>query len=172
MMELILIRHGQAGDAVEWQTTGHADELRPLTEEGTKRMRRALRGLRRILETPDRLFSSPLRRARQTADLLREVYPDLSVEEFAHLRSGDDPEDTLDGLVQLIAAHPGIQRVVMVGHEPHLSSLLALLTLGDTECGNLPLKKGGVAILQLSGLHPGGGELLALLPPRVLRALG
>jgi phosphohistidine phosphatase len=152
--------------------SGHADDQRPLTEEGIKRMRRALRGLRRILETPDRLFSSPLRRARQTADLLHEVYPDLSVEEHAHLRPEDAPETTLGWLISLLAAHPNLQRIVLVGHEPHLSALLALLTLGDAECGSLPLKKGGIAILNLNGLHPGGAELLALLPPRVLRALG
>ncbi|HES76980.1 MAG TPA: phosphohistidine phosphatase SixA, partial [bacterium] len=53
-MELILIRHGQAGDADDWySTTGRSDDERPLTEEGSKRMRRAFRGLRRILETPD-----------------------------------------------------------------------------------------------------------------------
>ena len=55
-MELILIRHGQAGEAADWYAeTGRSDDERPLTDEGSKRLRRAFRGLRRILETPDQV---------------------------------------------------------------------------------------------------------------------
>jgi len=170
-MELILIRHGQAGDADEWHTTtGRSDDERPLTDEGMKRMGRAFRGLRRILETPDQVFVSPLTRAQQTAELMREAYLDLPLQTIPTLRPEDAPQDTLQWLNDHLAKKA--TRIAVVGHEPHLSGLLALLTLGDTDCGSLPLKKGGVAIVQLNELCAGGGELQALLPPRVLRALG
>ncbi len=170
-MELILIRHGQAGDAAEWYAeSGRSDDERPLTEEGIKRMRRAFRGLRRILETPDHVFVSPLTRAQQTAELMREAYLELPLRTIPTLRPEDPPESTLEWLAQHLSEKD--QRIALVGHEPHLSGLLALLALGDTECGSLPLKKGGIAILHLADLRTGGGELLALLPPRVLRALG
>lgn len=170
-MELILIRHGQAGDADAWYAdSGRSDDERPLTEDGIKRMRRAFRGLRRILETPDQVFVSPLTRAQQTAELMREAYLDLPMQTIPTLRPEDAPEDTLQWLTDNLPNQA--LRIALVGHEPHLSSLLALLTLGDTDCGSLPLKKGGVAILDLEQLCAGAAELQALLPPRVLRALG
>ncbi len=170
-MELILIRHGQAGDAEAWfAASGRSDDERPLTEEGRKRMGRALRGLRRILETPDHVFVSPLTRAQQTAELMREAYLDLPLQTIPTLRPDDAPESTLTWLAANLPKKG--QRIALVGHEPHLSGLLALLTLGDTGCGSLPLKKGGVAIVEIGELRAGAGELQALLPPRVLRALG
>ncbi len=170
-MELILIRHGQAEDAAEWHAdSGRSDDERPLTDEGMKRMRRAFRGLRRILETPDQVFVSPLTRAQQTAELMREAYLDLPLQTIPTLRPEDAPQDTLQWLTDNLPKKA--LRIALVGHEPHLSSLLALLTLGDTDGGSLPLKKGGVAILDLSQLCAGAAELQALIPPRVLRALG
>ena len=170
-MELILIRHGQAGDATEWHTnTGRSDDERPLTDDGIKRLRRAFRGLRRILETPDQVFVSPLTRAQQTAELMREAYLDLPLQTIPTLRPEDPAQDTLQWLADNLPAKT--LRLALVGHEPHLSSLLALLTLGDTRCGGLPLKKGGVAVLSLDEFRAGAAELQALLPPRVLRALG
>ena len=170
-MELILIRHGQAGDAAEWHaTTGRSDDERPLTDEGMKRMARAFRGLRRILETPNQVFVSPLTRAQQTAELMREAYLDLPLQTIPTLRPEEAPQDTLQWLNDNLPKKAS--RIAIVGHEPHLSGLLALLTLGDTDCGSLPLKKGGVAILEINKICAGGGELQALLPPRVLRALG
>ncbi len=173
-MELILIRHGQAGDAEDWFiSSGRCDDDRPLTDEGRKRMRRAFRGLRRILETPDQVLVSPLTRAQQTAELMREAYLDLPLQTIPTLRPDDAPEDTLDWLSQHLPSQSRHeQRIVLVGHEPHLSGLLALLILGETRAAALPLKKGGVAILHIDELHPGGAELQAMLPPRVLRALG
>ena len=169
-MELILIRHGQAGEAADWYAeTGRSDDERPLTDEGSKRLRRAFRGLRRILETPDQVYVSELTRAQQTAELMREAYLDLPLRTIPTLRPEDAPQDTLEWLSK--HSKPG-QRIALVGHEPHLSALLALLTLRENCAGALPLKKGGVAIVQLDELRAGGGELQAMLPPRVLRALG
>jgi phosphohistidine phosphatase len=167
-MQLILIRHAPAGDREEWAQSGRPDEDRPLTTEGMTKMRRALRGLRRVLESPDRLFSSPLLRARQTADLLLECYPELRVETTAVLEPDADPEATLAWLESLDDS----QRIALVGHEPHLSGLLALLVHGDAGLGTLPFRKGGVAILELDAIRPASARLIAFLPPRVLRALG
>ncbi|MEF3194017.1 MAG: histidine phosphatase family protein [Halothiobacillaceae bacterium] len=166
-MQLILIRHAPAGDRVEWALRGRPDEDRPLTKEGCAKMHRAVRGLRRILESPERLFSSPLLRARQTAELLLEYYPDLRVETAAELQPDADPAATLAWLKSL----DDCPRIALVGHEPHLSGLLALLVSGDAALGTLPLRKGGVAILDLHAIRPLGARLTAFLPPRVLRAL-
>ncbi len=167
-MQLILIRHAPASDRVEWAASGRPDEERPLTEEGLAKMRRALRGLRRVLETPERLYSSPLLRARQTAELLPEHYPRLRVEITPHLAPEADPEATL----AWIATLDGCRSLALVGHEPHLSALLALLVHGRPELGTMPMRKGGVAILELDAPRPASACLMAFLPPRILRALG
>lgn len=167
-MQLILIRHAPAGDRVEWARSGLPDEDRPLTKEGRTKMRRVVRGLRRVLESPERLFSSPLLRARETAELLLERYPDLRVETTPELEPDADPAATLAWLKSLDDG----QRIALVGHEPHLSGLLGLLVHGDPSLDTLPFRKGGVAILELDTLRPAGARLTAFLPPRVLRALG
>jgi phosphohistidine phosphatase len=64
-----------------------------------------------------------------------------------------------------------VPRVAVVGHEPWLGELIALLTTGESRHGEtIPLKKGGVAILE-GAPTPGGMTLRALLPPRVSRRL-
>ncbi|MGK0674283.1 MAG: phosphohistidine phosphatase SixA [Halothiobacillaceae bacterium] len=167
-MQLILIRHAPAIDPMEWALSGRPDGDRPLTKEGSTKMRRVARGLRRVLESPERLFSSPLLRARQTAELLLECYPDLHIEITTELKPDTDPAATLAWLRSLDAC----QRIALVGHEPHLSGLLALLVHGDASLGTLPFRKGGVAILELDVIRPAHARLTAFLPPRVLRALG
>lgn len=167
-MRLILIRHAIAGNREEWLKGGQADEERPLTPEGVRRMRKSVRGLRRVLETPERLYSSPLLRARQTADILLDAYPGLRIEIGEALAPEAAPDQTLIWLAALPKAHS----IALIGHEPHLSGLTALLVHGDAKRHTLPFKKGGTAILELEDIAPGKGVLSAFLPPRVLRALG
>lgn len=167
-MQLILIRHAPAEDRAAWALCGQPDGVRPLTKEGMTKMRRAARGLRRVMESPERLFSSPLLRARQTAELLLERYPDLRVETAAELQPDADPAATLAWLKSL----DDCQRIALVGHEPHLSGLLALLVHGHADPGTLPFRKGGIAILEIDAIRPASARLSAFLPPRVLRALG
>lgn len=167
-MRLILIRHAIAHEREEWLMSGRADEERPLTPEGVRRMRKSVRGLRRVLETPERLYSSPLLRARQTADILLDAYPDLHIEISEALKPDASPELTLTWLTAL----PKVRSMALIGHEPHLSSLVALLLHGHARLQTMPFKKGGTAILELTEFAPGKGVLNAFLPPRVLRALG
>ncbi|MEW6765303.1 MAG: phosphohistidine phosphatase SixA [Pseudomonadota bacterium] len=167
-MELILIRHAPAGDRIEWSLSGQPDDERPLTDEGVKRMRRGAKGLRRVLETPDHLYTSPLMRARQTADIVCEVYSNLKPEIAPDLEPEADPEATLAWL----SKRKKSQRIALVGHEPHLSRLLALLVHGDSARESMPFRKGGVAVLDLEQPQPASATLIAMLPPRVLRALG
>ena len=69
-MELLLVRHAvaEARDPRRWPD----DRDRPLTQQGEARMRRAARGLGRVVPDVDLLFSSPLARAWQTAEILHD----------------------------------------------------------------------------------------------------
>jgi len=158
-MRLYLIRHASA---VPSGTPGIPDDERPLTPRGERRWRRAARGLARLLKRPDALLSSPLPRAWRTAEIAAAAWG----------RPAPEPADALAGgrfeeWEALLAAYGADARVALVGHEPHLSSLLASL-LGASG-GTLPFKKGGVAVVELAGAFAQGGRLLAFLPPGLLR---
>lgn len=164
-IELFLVRHGVAG------ARGPAfpdDRLRPLTDEGTTRFRQAVRGLAAIDVTLDLVLTSPLVRARQTAELLVAGLP------------GHPRMDTLDALAPggrlPVILEAIFQRsrqrqtkIALVGHEPDLGELAARL-LGAR--GGIQFKKGAVCCIELQGrLASGPGTLLWHFPPRVLRRL-
>lgn len=157
-MLLHLVRHAIAADAAP----DRPDASRPLTDRGARRFTAEVRGAERLGWRLDRVYHSPLLRAVQTAELMRplvhgslHVLPDLA-------RAPD---------VELLAHIDG-ERVAMVGHEPYLSALLAWLVTGDvTGSERFEFKKGGVAILE-GAPKPGAMALRAMIPPKLLRALG
>lgn len=167
-MKLYLMRHGIA----EMLGTGGVlhDRDRALTAKGEKRVREIARGLRRLGVKPEVILTSPLRRACQTADLVAaELGLADRLEETAHLGV---PPDSAALLRQLQKRRPPPRAVLLVGHEPHLSELVALLIAGPSAEVGLTFKKGGVARLEASGLTEGRCATLEwLLPPRVLRRL-
>ncbi len=142
------------------------DADRQLTERGRRRFKQVVRGLRALDLRVDRILSSPWRRAAETADLaLPLLRAGCSAEVCAQLCQSPRSE-----LLSLIAG-AAVPRLAVIGHEPWLGELIALLTTGEPRHGEaIPLKKGGVAVLT-GAVTPGGMSLQALLPPRVLRRL-
>jgi phosphohistidine phosphatase len=161
-VDLLMIRHAVA---VPRGTPGVADDLRPLTPRGRARFRRAASGLARVVRAPDRLLTSPLLRAQQTARLAARAWGEVEPEILPGLASGRHDE-----VLAALRAHASADRVAVVGHEPHLSGLLARL-LGTRSAARLTFKKGGVAVVRLAGPPDRGGDLVAFLPPRLLRRL-
>ena len=163
-MLLVLFRHGPAGTADP--ARGPEDSKRPLTPRGVEKTRRAALGLHRILDTEPHIFSSPLVRAKETADLLAASYvPMLHVEMMEALIPGRTLEEVMARIVE-VASGP----VVLVGHEPSLGHLAGLLVTGRQM--TLPIKKAGACGIELSGtVAPGQGDLLWFATPRMLRAL-
>jgi phosphohistidine phosphatase len=165
-MKLVVIRHGQAGDRAEWQAAGKDDRQRPLTPEGKKQMRRAIAGLAALVSPIHLIATSPLVRAVQSAEIVASQY-DLDLVEVPALEPDRDPEETVQWLKE---ASPD-QTVAIVGHEPHLSTLIGFLLTGKS-ASFVVLKKSGVALIELKHPpRPGGGVLEGLLSPRVLRRL-
>jgi phosphohistidine phosphatase len=162
-MQVLLVRHGVAEEP-----GARPDEDRELTREGRRRMRRAARGLAAILsERPSVLATSPLRRARQTAEILAAELgkPETAVlEQLAPLA---DPRDIADWLGR--RSHDEL--VLLTGHEPHLGRLLTWLACGR-DGSRFKLRKGGAALVEISGpAGSGSGQVLWLLEPSHLRAL-
>jgi len=161
-MELLVIRHAIAIE----RSPEIEDADRQLTERGRRRFRQVVRGLRALDLRVDRILSSPWRRAAETADLALSLLRGAgSAEICAQLTHAPRSE-----LLTAIAS-TGVPRVAVIGHEPWLGELIAMLTTGEPRHGDtLPLKKGGVALLD-GAVAPGGMRLQALLPPKVLRRL-
>ena len=159
-MELALLRHGVAEHA--GPATDYRDEPRALTRQGADRVRRGAEGIAHLGLRPDLLATSPLVRCAQTADIVAAA---LGVEPVHddRLRPGMD----LDGVADLLAEHPDAASVMLCGHQPGLSLLVADLIGG----GSVEFKKGGLAVLSVMALRRNGAALLALHPPRALRRL-
>ena len=161
-MELLIVRHAIA---VERGEPGMPDEARPLSPEGREKFRKAARGLAAIVKRPDLLLTSPLLRARQTAEIAAAAWGRVKPRELPALADGD-----FDGLGSALADVPAGALVATFGHEPHVSDLLARL-LGGVAPERLTFRKGGAALVELPGKLAEGGRLIWYLRPRVLRAL-
>ncbi|HEX5758475.1 MAG TPA: histidine phosphatase family protein [Thermoanaerobaculia bacterium] len=166
-MRLLAVRHAIAEEREDFARTGRDDRLRPLTDEGRKKMRRAARGLRTLVPEIDLLATSPLTRAAQTGAILDAVYGDLKTVEIEELAPEAKPAELLAWL-----ATRKDETIAVVGHEPSLSSIVSWLLTGE-ERPILALRKGGTCLLEL-GEEPtaGGATLLWALTPAQLRALG
>jgi phosphohistidine phosphatase len=149
---MVLLRHGTA---VPHGLADLGDAERPLVAEGEREARAAGRALRALKVRPDRVVTSPLVRARQTAQL---AAAELGVPLFEDdaLSPGFAQRD----LEALLARHDGAC-IVLVGHDPDLSQLVLALTGAQIE-----MPKGGVARID----YP-QGVLDWLLRPRALRLI-
>ena len=161
-MKLLILRHAIAVPA---GTPDIDDRDRPLTPRGRKRFKKAARGLARILPKPHALFTSPLPRALETAEIAGAAWGDMTPIEDPRLAGGHS-EDLLPDL----AAHGEDALVALVGHEPDVSQFLGRLVGGAAE--GLAFKKGGAALVEIDAAAPASGRLIWFLPPRLLRRLG
>jgi phosphohistidine phosphatase len=161
-MRLLLIRHASAVPA---GTPGIPDAERRLTPQGERKFKKAARGLARLEKRPAAILTSPLPRARRTAEIAAAAWGRVRPVSEAALATGHFPD-----WEALLASFDAKARVAVVGHEPHLSMLLARL-VGTEQAGRLAFRKGGVAIVDLPGSLAEGGALVAFLTPKALRAL-
>ncbi len=161
--ELYLIRHGIAeerGDA--WPD----DAKRPLTEEGMARLRKMGRGLESLGTKFDVVLTSPLVRARQTAEIVAGAFenrPPLVVTEALA------PEGGHAAVFVDLEKQSRRSRIALVGHEPGLGELAARLVGARHP---LEFKKGAVCRIDLEMLPPDGtGALRWFVPSKFLRRI-
>ena len=161
--ELYLIRHALAeerGDA--WPD----DAKRPLSERGIDRMRKTARGLARLDVWIDVVLTSPLVRARQTADLVASAFdprpPIITIDSLA-------PDGSYPSLVADLEKHARKTHVALVGHEPAIGELAARL-IGSRH--SFEFKKGAVCRIDVEEIPPAGpGDLRWMMPPRMLASI-
>ena len=159
--ELYIVRHAIAAErGSEWPD----DTKRPLTERGINRFKEVVKGLRRLDITVDEVFTSPLVRARQTADILAS-----GLEWKAPVKVLDAlaPGHTAASVMTQLARVAKRRRVALVGHEPELGELAAYL-IGAGRA--LAFKKGGICRIDLGSLtSKRAASLVWFLPPNVAR---
>ena len=128
-MELYVLRHAIA---VQRGTEGYEqDSDRPLTSKGRQKMERIASAMQTLGLSFDLILSSPFLRARQTADVVADVFgTGKNVELSEHLAVGGDPESLVR---ELNSRFDSLKSVLIVGHEPYLSSLVSTLISGDPE---------------------------------------
>ena len=172
-MKLLVIRHAIAEDKEAFAATGQSDDLRPLTQAGRAKMRRGAEGIRTICPRVAVLASSPLVRARETAEIVAPALGIARVEIVDALR----PERPFDELVAWLHRRvaPNDQEadptIAVVGHEPHLSGLVTWLMTSGRD-SRVELKKGAACLLYFEGAPRAGEALLRWsLTPSQLRGL-
>jgi phosphohistidine phosphatase len=167
-MKLLLLRHAIAEDRATFAASGKEDSLRPLTEDGRKKMRKIAEALVALLPDLSLIATSPCVRARDSAEILARACPERpAIAELGELA----PAGSSAALLKFLQAQKALPLVACVGHEPNLSRLAGWLLTGG-EKSFLELRKGGACLLDFTGrLAPGNATLIWHLTPSLLREL-
>ena len=165
-MNLFLLRHGLA---VEPDTPGFKnDAVCPLTPKGRRQLGKVAQAMRRMELSFDVIWSSPLVRARQTAELVAKALPARPLALADDLSPGGNAGKLIK---KLQALKPAPENILLVGHEPDLSELLSRLVTGNTHAG-FAFKKAGLAKLEVDSLRAAKCATLAwLLTPGQMKAM-
>lgn len=157
MHELILLRHAEA----EPPATSGNDRERDLSEHGRREATDAGRWLAGHSARPTRVLCSPTRRTTQTAELAL-----AALHEPPAIENADEIYDATPGeLLALLDQHFDAESVMLVGHNPGIERLVALLVEGRSD-GFRGMPPAGLAVLYLNGsLEPASARLDAFWSP-------
>jgi phosphohistidine phosphatase len=157
LVQLLFLRHADAGDPLAWQGP---DEDRPLSPKGERQAERVARQLASIAADPDIILSSPKLRAFQTAEAVAKRL-DRKVVIADELGGGFDIS-TL-GWILDEAGGPG--RPLLVGHDPDFSGVVSALVGAE-----IVVRKGALVRVDATlPLADGQGDLRWLIPPDALK---
>ena len=160
MIRVFLVRHGIAADAAP----GQPDESRPLTAKGRRRFRRTARAFARLGERVDKLITSPLVRAVQTAEILARALRQDEVGVLEELRSEVPPAKLFGALSQQVEDGEG---VALVGHDPQMTKLVAALAqLDGNDADRIAFAKGGIVRIDVDAFPPAKNKPRWHLEPR------
>jgi phosphohistidine phosphatase len=165
-VNVFVLRHGEAGTHI---TMPSKDSERPLTESGRDDIESIATSLRDLRVGFDRIVTSPLKRAKETAEIVANIYEENApkLEIWEELRPEGNRQDTIQRLSRLRQDAD----ILIVGHEPYLSSMVAEIISGSSSA-RISLKKGGLAKVQILSFGPKPtGELRWLLTPRHLKKM-
>lgn len=163
-VELYVLRHGEAGKRIP---NGSKDSERALTVTGKKEVVEIAKALGKLGVKFDFIAASPLKRASQTAEIVARTLKTkkANVEEWNELK----PEGKRPELYRKLSQFKPESSVLIVGHEPYLSTVISEIAFGSG-AGSIVLKKAGIAKLAVISFQPRiRGELRWLLTPKHLK---
>lgn len=151
MIRIYLVRHGIAAEPADVPFLD--DASRPLTDKGRHRFQRLARAFARLGEAPDFLFTSPLVRAVQTAEILAGALDLGDVQVLPDLR----PEGSLGRLLAEVGRRvKDEQGVALVGHDPLMSQLVSALgDLAKEQAAKVEFRKGSIVRIDVGALPSG-----------------
>lgn len=164
-MDLYLFRHAEAGKRLPARAR---DIERSLTAEGKEELEDVARSLARLKIKPDNIVSSPLKRSRETAEIVAKALKERGkVEIWDELK----PEGSKLELFKRLSKLKPESTVLCVGHEPYLSQAINEV-MGHQGPPRILLRKCGLARLSVKAFNPKvEGELRWLLTPRLLKRM-
>jgi phosphohistidine phosphatase len=166
-MILYIVRHAIA---VPHGYPGIEDNDRALTNEGISKMKQISTGLCRLEYVPEVILSSPLVRARQTAEILLQAFgKGIELKNFSALAPSGARQELYREISSL--GKNRIKSLMIVGHQPDLGEIAGEIAFGSSK-NYIELKKGGVCAIELESLQgTPKGILIAFLSPSILRSL-
>ena len=161
-MILYLIRHGKAHPSTET----NPDDLRPLTEDGKIELLKIAKVWREMGIVFDKILTSPIFRAKETAKIIAEVYEWTgSIEESNVLGH----EFHVEGVIAKLKTLKGKKKIALVAHNPDLG-ILASAFLGCDASPCVDFEKNAIMGIKFAGVPASGtGSLQFYLPPNFLR---
>ena len=164
-MDLFVLRHGEAGKTIP---SGSSDSKRPLIVTGEKEIVIISKALRKMGVRLDVILTSPLKRARQTADIVaKEFKAQNKLRQMREL----SPEGDKKALYQNLSSLKEGTTILLVGHSPYLSEMVSEIVSNDSSV-RLGLKKGGIVRIRVTATAPKlKGELKWLISPRLSRLI-
>jgi phosphohistidine phosphatase len=153
-MYIYFLRHGEA----DWPNWTKSDDERPLTKRGRAEMKKVAAFLQRLQIQLEQIVTSPLPRAKQTAEIVAKKL-EIDLSEDRHLEPGFRSAH----LKQLLKDYTG-KSLMVVGHDPDFTKTISALT-----GASLKLSKAGIALVDVD-LTSMRGRLLWLFPPKIAKA--
>ena len=164
LMGLYVLRHGESGKSLP---AGRKDSERALTVTGKQEVEKVAKALQELGIKFDFVATSPLRRAYQTAEIIAKAskVKKGTMEEWSELK----PEGKRPELYRRLSQFKQRSSVLVVGHEPYLSTMIREIVFGN-RAGNIVLKKAGLARIEITSFQPNiKAELRWLLTPKLLK---
>jgi phosphohistidine phosphatase len=171
-LELFILRHGETSKRLS--RSGGLD--RPLTYTGTTDIKNIADSIKKLRIKIDLIVTSPLSSCKQTGEIINDLFNKrIPIIICNHLK----PEGELLDFYNKISKYKDTSSILIVGHEPYLSSMINdIISKNDADRNynknnnNIILKKAGLSRIKITSTVPKlKGELRWLLTPRILKKI-
>ncbi len=165
-MKVYLVRHGIAQERLGGAVLN--DSQRPLTDEGKSEMKQVAHALKRLNVKPDIIVASPLIRAKQTAEIIRDG---LGLSDELKITDTLAPGGSPSSVYKFLKQFTHVEEMFLVGHEPDVGMLVANMLWAGSDV-HIPFKKGAVCrvdVYDLPSTSP--GVLKWLMTPKMAKLI-